>query len=1061
MKASLLKISAIILISLVSCAFLACSTPEESEHTHAYVETVVNPTCTEQGYTLHKCSCEDSYKDTYVNKLDHSFTSYASNNDATCEKNGTETAKCDGCEATDTREVANSKLSHKFTNYVYNNDAKCEANGTESAYCDNGCTEVHKKTAEGTALSHRFTNYISNGNGTKTATCNNNCGKTHTIDEEHVHDYKETVINPTCTEQGYTLHKCSCEDSYKDTYVKKLDHSFTSYASNNDATCEKNGTETAKCDGCEATDTREVANSKLDHSFTSYASNNNATCEKNGTETAKCDGCEATDTREVANSKLSHSFTSYVSNGDGTKTAKCDGCDKTDTIDEYDFATIFTVNSTGETVTGLTALGKTLSSITIPAKINGISITAIDGLSFAYCENLEEILIGKNVTAIGTEAFYCCDNLRNIKVGDDNGNYKAIDGNLYTKDGKALIQYAIGKTDNAFTVPAGTERICEGAFYNCRNLKSVVISDSVIAIENDAFGVCENLESVKIGNGVAAIGDKAFSSCISLQKAVIGSGVVSIGNLAFSDCYRLVEVYNKSDLNIVAGANDFGLVAYYAQEVYTADVQSKVSTDESGYVIFTDGNERVLVNYVGEAKELIIPDGVTKITIGAFYGNRDITSAVIPDSVRAIGFKAFFYCNALEKIIIPSSVATIGANVFYRCDSLTIYCEAGKKPAGWENSWNPSNRPVKWGCAMLDGHILDGVDVIIPANCMNVGARYQTCIICQQQIKIENIPLSEHIFTSYTSNGDGTKTANCDMGCGNTSTLLENEDIDWSKIFVYYDSEIVGLTKLGETLSSITVPAEINGVTITTIGPSAFWYCENLERVVIGDNIVNIESYAFGESHNLKEIVIGKNVYNIGYLAFVGDYSLTNIEVAEDNEHYKSIDGNLYTKDGKTLIQYAIGKTDTAFTTPDSVTTIMYYSFNYSRYLEKIVIGDNVTVIENNAFQDSIALREVIIGDNVTAIGEQAFASCPNLTSVVIGDKVTKLESRAFYNCGSLTNVTMGNKITAIGDYAFSWCDGLKSLTFKGTQAEWAAVEKGYWWSDADNVVCIDGVVSI
>ena len=45
---------------------------------------------------------------------------------------------------------------------------------------------------------------------------------------------------------------------------------------------------------------------KNGHSFTTYKSDNNATCCKNATETAKCDNCIATDTREIKNSALGH-----------------------------------------------------------------------------------------------------------------------------------------------------------------------------------------------------------------------------------------------------------------------------------------------------------------------------------------------------------------------------------------------------------------------------------------------------------------------------------------------------------------------------------------------------------------------------------------------------------------------------------------------------------------------------------------------------------------------------------------------------------------------------------
>ena len=43
------------------------------EHTHSYVETVVEPTCTTKGYTLYKCACGDEYKDNEKNELPHNY----------------------------------------------------------------------------------------------------------------------------------------------------------------------------------------------------------------------------------------------------------------------------------------------------------------------------------------------------------------------------------------------------------------------------------------------------------------------------------------------------------------------------------------------------------------------------------------------------------------------------------------------------------------------------------------------------------------------------------------------------------------------------------------------------------------------------------------------------------------------------------------------------------------------------------------------------------------------------------------------------------------------------
>ena len=92
----------------------------ELPHEHSYEKIVTAPTCTEKGYTTYTCTCGDSYVADYTDPTGHSFTKYESNNDATCKKDGTETAKCDhGCGETDTRTDKGSKLGHKYE------DGKC------------------------------------------------------------------------------------------------------------------------------------------------------------------------------------------------------------------------------------------------------------------------------------------------------------------------------------------------------------------------------------------------------------------------------------------------------------------------------------------------------------------------------------------------------------------------------------------------------------------------------------------------------------------------------------------------------------------------------------------------------------------------------------------------------------------------------------------------------------------------------------------------------------------------------------------------------------------------
>ena len=170
---------------------------------------------------------------------------------------------------------------------------------------------------------------------------------------DFVWDSGRVTTPATCTGKGVRTYTCTSSSHTRTEDIPALNHSFAgqAYISDNNATCEQDGTKTAKCvrygtGGCMATDTVTDTGSKLGHLFEDYVSDNNATCEQDGTKTAKCvrygtGGCMAIDTVTDTDSKLGHLFENYVSNNDatyardGTKTAKCvryDQCGETHTV---------------------------------------------------------------------------------------------------------------------------------------------------------------------------------------------------------------------------------------------------------------------------------------------------------------------------------------------------------------------------------------------------------------------------------------------------------------------------------------------------------------------------------------------------------------------------------------------------------------------------------------------------------------------------------------------------------------------------------------------------------
>lgn len=111
-----------------------------------------------------------------------------------------------------------------------------------------------------------------------------------------------------------------------------------------------------------------------------------------------------------------------------------------------------------------------------------------------------------------------------------NGDYKTIDGIVYTKNGKMVVAGSLGLEH--VVIPEGVEKLGHSAFRNCK-MKSVVLPDSIDRIRAKAFYQCENLKFVKLGNNVDTIEGGAFAECCSLKHIDIPAGIKTINDYTF------------------------------------------------------------------------------------------------------------------------------------------------------------------------------------------------------------------------------------------------------------------------------------------------------------------------------------------------------------------------------------------------------------------------------------------------------------------------------------------------------------------------------------------------
>ena len=250
--------------------------------------------------------------------------------------------------------------------------------------------------------------------------------------------------------------------------------------------------------------------------------------------------------------------------------------------------------------------------------------------------------------------------------------------------------------------------------------------------------------------------------------------------------------------------------------------------------------------------------------------------------------------------------------------------------------------------------------------------------------------------------------------------LSELAGVDWASLFAskaeaatydIYTYEVdsdgtIIITDCKESAKgAITIPSEIDGKSVTSIGYWAFRDCTGLTSITIPNSVTSV------------------------YGAFGGCTGLTSINVASDNNCYSSNNGVLFNKKKTELIGYPAGKSQTSYTIPNSVTSIGDGAFYGCTGLTSITIPNSVTSIGDEAFEYCTGLTSITIPNSVTSIGCWAFYGCTGLTSITIPNSVTSIGNWAFKYCSSLTSITIPNSVTSIGCEVFYHCTGLTSIT--------------------------------
>ena len=200
-------------------------------------------------------------------------------------------------------------------------------------------------------------------------------------------------------------------------------------------------------------------------------------------------------------------------------------------------------------------------------------------------------------------------------------------------------------------IPDGIKVIGTKAFSEHKGLEEVLIPGSVEVLDYRAFYNCTDLVTVTIEEGVKEIGREAFKNCKGLRHLTIPSSVKRIG-------YGMLSGLGKKALreimaNIII-PNDLVMEdgAQFEPEYLYSNKEGELIVD--GCVVSSDSQN----------KEIVIPDGVTRIGPWAFSKCKNLEKIVLPTSIEEIEESAFRRCINLKTIDLPVGLTSIKPNTF-------------------------------------------------------------------------------------------------------------------------------------------------------------------------------------------------------------------------------------------------------------------------------------------------------------------------------------------------------------------------------------------------------------
>lgn len=683
------------------------------------------------------------------------------------------------------------------------------------------------------------------------------------------------------------------------------------------------------------------------------------------------------------------------------KTGKITVAASVERIDNYSFAyskidEIEFVGGTSDMVIGANAFWRNSGIQTVILPDN---VVEIETNAFGFCSSLTSITLSANLKNFDVSVLNGT-NIQQINVSENSGDFKSINGVMFSKDMKTLVSYPSTATATSYEIPSTVTAIAANAFKSNTYLTAVTLPAGLKTIGEYAFSSCGSLTNVTIPNTVEIIGKDAFASCSSL------------GEVKFADggSESLVLGYGAFENSGITKAALPARLTAIANSVFSNCLSLQSVTFAAGSKLDSIGESA----FYGcrSLKNIVLPSGLNQIGSNAFASCTGLETVKIGEGLRETGDGLFASCSSLKTAELPASLNKMGLNTFSGCTSLTSVAFAAGSQLEMirEGTFN--------GCSSLERFT-------IPASVTSIEAR-----------PVDDYGWVHEHYAAF-------------QGCTSLKSVVFEEG---SKCKLIGAGAFMGCKQL----EAISIPSAVS-----SLGESAFAGCEAIEEIVIPATATVYGDDLFNGCISLSRVVLNDRATALSKGMFSGCTSLKNIDIPKS---ITSFGDNLFSNTGlesftvpstvTNLPRYFLSgcKSLISVTLPQGLQTVGDYAFNGCIMLEEIVIPAGVTTMGDSVFAGCESLNNVSLPATLDTMGKETFSGCIMLENIVLPNALRVIERYTFEDCESLKTIKLPSSVQSIDSSAFSGCYALESFAMDAPNRDYA-VDSGILYNGGKTAI--------